>query len=272
MNVPAHTRAIEIAGRRLAWRSVGSGPALLLLNGCAATASDWDPVALSTLAESFELICPDNRGVGESSFGDPAEPLTIDGMAADVEALLDALEVEAAPVAGWSMGGFIAQRLAMRAPERVSALALLSTDPGGSESVQADPAIWARLTDHSGTPREQATRLIALLFPPDVAPGIDEQFGDIVATARAQLSPTVLEAQESAMAAWHAEDQPIPSSPLPVLVAHGSEDVVIPPENADALAVRWPGCEVERFAGGGHAFIAQEPERLAALIASFLDR
>jgi pimeloyl-ACP methyl ester carboxylesterase len=271
VNVPAQTQTTEIAGRRLAWRSVGDGPLLLLLNGYAATALDWDPVALSTLAQSFELICPDNRGVGESSFGDSAEPLTIDGMAADVEALLDVLEVEAVPVAGWSMGGFIAQRLAMRAPERVTALTLLSTDPGGPESVQADPAVWARLTDHSGTPREQATRLIALLFPPDLAPGIDEQFGEVVATARAQLSPATLEAQEAAMAAWHKESQPTPNDSLPVLVAHGSEDVVIPPENVDALAARWPGCKVERFAGSGHAFIAQEPKRLAALVASFLD-
>jgi pimeloyl-ACP methyl ester carboxylesterase len=55
-----------------------------------------------------------------------------------------------------------------------------------------------------------------------------------------------------------------------VLVAHGAEDLVIPPANADALAARWPGARVERFAGGGHAFMAQEPRRLAELIAGFV--
>lgn len=57
-----------------------------------------------------------------------------------------------------------------------------------------------------------------------------------------------------------------------MLAAHGSEDLVIPPENLDALAARWPGCRVERFAGGGHAFMAQEPARLADVIKSLLRR
>ncbi|HEV7773654.1 MAG TPA: alpha/beta fold hydrolase [Conexibacter sp.] len=73
------------------------------------------------------------------------------------------------------------------------------------------------------------------------------------------------------MVAWHLEEQPRPADDAPpVLVAHGSEDVVIPPGNADALAARWPGARVERFAGGGHAFMAQEPLRLADLIAAFV--
>jgi 3-oxoadipate enol-lactonase len=268
MNAPAQAHSIELEGRRLAWRSVGSGPALLLLNGYAATAADWDPGFLAALARSFELVCPDNRGVGGSTPGET--PLTIDAMAADLEALLDALELESAPVAAWSMGGFVAQRLASRAPRRVAAMALLATDPGGPEAVLADPEAWARLTDHSGTPREQASRLIALLFPPDLAAGIDERFGDVVAEARAELSAEILREQESAMAAWHAESQPRAGGSAPVLIAHGSEDVIIPPANADALAARWPGCRVELFAGCGHALMAQEPERLAELIASSL--
>src|SRR5664279_5347582 len=113
---------IEVEGRRLAWRAVGSGAPLLLVNGYAATAADWDPAFLDGLSESFEVVCPDNRGVGGSELGDGE--LTVDGMAADLEALLDALGIERAPIVGWSMGGFIAQRLAERAPGRVSALAL----------------------------------------------------------------------------------------------------------------------------------------------------
>jgi 3-oxoadipate enol-lactonase len=267
-----HGGAIETGGRRLAWRSVGRGPALALINGYAATSADWDPQALATLAASFEVICPDNRGVGGSQLGDLSEPLTIDALAADTEALLDALEIERAPVVGWSMGGFIAQRLATRAPARVEALALLASDPGGAAAVLADPVTWKRLTDHSGTPREQATRLISLLFPPSVAPEIDRRFGDVVAAARKGLQPEALRAQEDAMVAWHAEEQPRPgrAAAPPVLVVHGSEDVVIPPRNADALAAHWPGSRVERIAGGGHAFMAQEPQRLADLITAFL--
>jgi pimeloyl-ACP methyl ester carboxylesterase len=273
----AGSTAVE--GRRLAWRTVGAGRPLLLVNGYAATGGDWDPTLLMALGRSFGVICPDNRGVGESELG--TGEVTVAGMAADLEALLDALDLARVPVVGWSMGGFVAQRLAARSPGRVEALALLSTDPGGPAAVPAEPEAWERLIDHSGTPRQQASRLISLLFPPALAPEIDRQFGEVVATARAGLRPEVLRAQELAMALWHIEDPrasgegsgiggelPAP----PVLVAHGSEDVVIPAANVEPLAARWPGATVELFEGGGHAFMAQEPQRLAELLVSFLDR
>ncbi len=264
-------RTIEIDGRRLAWRSLGAGRPLLLVNGYAASSADWDPALLQALGRSFQLICPDNRGAGASQLGDAFE-LTIDAMAADLERLLDALGIARAPVAGWSMGSYVAQRLAMRSPRRVDALVLLASAPGGPTAVSAEPGVWERLTDHSGTPREQATRLISLLFPPDVAPEIDRQFGELVADARAQLSPELLAAQERALRAWHAEPQPLPGGDAPpVLAICGSEDVVIPPQNADALAARWPGTHVERIAGGGHAFMAQQPKRVAQLIVDFVN-
>lgn len=257
----------EAKGRQLAWCAVGDGKPLLLVNGYAATSEDWDPGFLEALGRSFEVICPDNRGVGGSELGE--DELTIDGMACDLEALLDALGIERATVVGWSMGGFVAQRLAARAPARVAALALLSTDPGGPDSVPADPAAWARLTDHSGSDREQATRLISLLFPPPLATEIDRQFGEIVATARAALSPQVLLAQEAAMDAWHRGEVPpvMADGQFPVVVAHGALDEVIPPVNAERLATRWPDAKVELFPGCGHALMAQEPQRLADLIA-----
>ncbi len=245
-------------------------PPLLLINGYAATAADWDPTFIAALERSFELIRPDNRGVGDVPLGELDSGLTIETMAADLEALLDARGIEKLPIVGWSMGGFIAQALAAHAARRVEALVLLSTDPGGPDAVLADPAVWAQLTDNSGTPREQATRLISLLFPPTVAAEIDRQFGDAVAAARAELSPTALSAQAGAMDAWHAVEQPAVDGAHTVLIAHGSEDIVIPPENSNRLAARWPNYRVERFAGAGHAFMAQEPERLADLITSFL--
>ncbi len=261
---------MQIDGRRFAWRALGTGPPLLLINGYAASAEDWDPRMLALLARSFEVICPDNRGIGDSELGDP-QALTIDAMASDLECLLDTLDIERLAIVGWSMGGFVAQRLVARAPARVKAMVLLATAPGGPAGIPAEPSNWGLLTDHSGTPREQAARLIALLFPPAVAPQIDREFGVIVAEARARLSMTTLTAQERALQAWQAEaPAPAEEDSPQVLIACGSEDVVIPPANADALAARWPGAPVERFAGGGHAFMAQEPERVASMIEGFL--
>ncbi len=257
---------IEVEGRRLAWRTAGQGPQLLLVNGYAATGEDWDPSFLAALAQSFEVICPDNRGIGGSELGDGE--LTVDGMAADLEALLDALQVERAAVVGWSMGGFVAQRLAARSPARVAALALLATDPGAPTSVAPAAATWSRLTDRSGTAREQASRLISLLFPSDLASEIDRQFGEVVAAARAKLSPEALRAQEAAMDVWHRDGPPVGGAgeAPPTLVVHGDLDVVIPVANATALAGHWPGARVEIFAGCAHAAMAQEPLRTVELI------
>jgi pimeloyl-ACP methyl ester carboxylesterase len=261
----APREAVEVEGRRLAWRTVGAGPPLLLVNGYAATGEDWDPGFLAELGRSFAVICPDNRGVGGSELG--GAELTVDGMAADLEALLVALGIERAPIAAWSMGGFVAQRLALRSPARVAALALLATDPGGADSILATPEAWARLTDHTGPPRQQASRLISLLFPPNLAADIDRRFGDLVAAARAQLSTEALRAQEAAMEAWHRQAVP-PSDggEIPTLIVHGDLDAVIPPANAAALADRWPGARVELLTGCGHALMAQEPQRAAELI------
>lgn len=260
------------AGQRVAWWSSGTGPPIVLVNGYAATSEDWDPSFVAALEASFEVVRPDNRGLGGSELGDPAA-VTIDAMAADVEAVLDALGIDRVPVVGWSMGGFIAQQLAVRSPGRVTALVLLATDPGGPAALTAAPEVWDRLTDRSGSPRQQASRLISLLFPPSLAPEIDRQFGDLVAGARAGLDPAALDAQEAAMGAWHDEggSVPVPGG-LPVLAVSGTEDVVIPPGNAEALAARWPGGRVVHIDGGGHAFMAQDPVGVAGLVTSFLGR
>jgi pimeloyl-ACP methyl ester carboxylesterase len=195
-------------------------------------------------------------------------------MAADVLALMDARGIDVADVAGWSMGGFVAQTLAATSPERVRRLVLLSTDAGGPGAVAAQLDVWKALVDQSGTPREQATRMLGLLFPVGLAASIDAQFGEVVATARASLLPGTLAAQESAMTRWHAEPatERLQAITAPVLIAAGTDDQVIPPGNAELLADALPGSRLVLFGGGGHAFMAQEPKRLAGLISEWLQR
>lgn len=265
----ADETSLERDGRHLAWREVGEGPVLLLLQGYSGTAADWDPVFLGELSAAHRVVCPDPRGMGRSSFGDPAEPISIEGMAADALAVLDAVGADDALVVGWSMGGFVAQALTCAAPGRVRGLGLIGTDAGGPEAVLADPADWARLVDTSGTPREQATRLLGLLFPAPLAEQLDAQVGDLVAQAKAALDPAVLRAQERAIAAWHAAAPgPVPGGAPPVVAVAGADDVVIPAANLRLLAARWPGARTEEVPGAGHAVMAQEPQRVAALVTS----
>lgn len=241
-------------------------PALLLLNGYAATGADWDPAFRGRLDEAFEVIAPDARGMGAAELGQ--EEMTIELLAADALELLDARRVERATVAGWSMGGFVAQQIAAAAPERVSGLALLATDPG-AEAEPADPGVWARLTDHSGEPIEQARRLCGLLFPPAFGAAVFERFGQVLADARAALDPAALSAQEAAMDAWHASPgaERLAAIEAPTVVVAGSEDVVIPAANARLLADGIDGARAEQLPGCGHALMAQRPDRCGELIA-----
>jgi pimeloyl-ACP methyl ester carboxylesterase len=111
----------------------------------------------------------------------------------------------------------------------------------------------------SGTPHEQARRLLSLLFPGDVAESIYPQFGDIVAVARAQLSPSLVGRQAAAMDAWHRTGvgNRLREIRAPTLIATGTADIVIPPSNALKLVNAIPGAWLTQFNGGGHAFMAQ---------------
>lgn len=255
-------------GRAIAWTAVGDGPPLLLLNGYAATGADWDPLFLGQLAARFRVICPDNVGLGRSTLAAGEEVGGAAGMTADSIALLDALGIERAAVAGWSMGGFVAQSLVRQAPGRVTALGLISTHPGGADTVDAAPGVYQRLIDHSGTPREQATRLLSLLFPPDRAAEADERFGDLVAAARAALPERVLFMQEEAIVEWHGRPSALSvlDPPVPTAIVHGGSDTVVPPGNAEAVARFHPGASVTVLPGCAHAPMAQEPAAVAEAI------
>src|SRR5947207_12087639 len=168
------------------------------------------------------------------------------------------------------MGGFIAQTVALDHPNCVHKLILLSTDPGGVDAELSSSAVRAQLTDMSGTPHEQARRLLFLLFPKNVAESIYREFGEIVAAARAQLAPELVHRQSVAMDAWHrgGVGDRLRSLRAPTLVATGTEDIVIPPSNALALVDAIPGAWLAQFSGGGHAFIAQYPRQVADLISN----
>jgi pimeloyl-ACP methyl ester carboxylesterase len=221
------------------------------------------------LASSNELILLDNRGIGSST--DDGKPFDIARLADDAARVIETLGFERISILGWSMGGFIAQTLALQHPDRVNKLVLLSTDAGGSDADLASATVWSQLVDTSGTSHEQARRLLSLLFPSDVAESFYCEFGDIVAAARARLSPDLINRQAAAMDAWHRKGVgDLREINAPVLIATGSEDVVIPPSNALRLVNAIPNAWLAQFPHGGHAFMAQYPGPLADLINCFL--
>ena len=267
---PESLATVAVDGAQIRYRLMGKGPPLVVLNGFGATSADWDLSFIDRLASSNELILVNNRGVGGST--DNGQSFDIAKLAHDTASVIETLGIERANVMGWSMGGFIAQALALKHANRVDKLVLLSTDSGGIEADLASPDVWSGLTDTSGTPNEQARRLLFLLFPNHVAESFYREFGDIVAAARAQLSVELLKRQAAAMNAWHRDGVAgqLREIRVPVLIAAGIEDIVIPASNALKLVNAISGAWLAQFPHGGHAFMTQYPRTLAHIINSFL--
>lgn len=261
-----------IDGRRLSYSVMGEGPILVCINGFAATALDWDPMFLEHLATSNRVVLIDYRGMGESA--DDGKSFSIADLAADFADVIRDIAIDGdAAVLGWSMGGFVAQELAIAHPGLVRRLILLSTDAGGDDSDYADVEILRSIADVKPDPMDQSRQLLSLLFPPAVAGELFAQFGQVVADARGQLDGSVLQRQLDAIMHWRANAGPTETRgiAIPTLVATGTDDVVIPASNAEKLAARINDSWLLRFPDGGHAFMAQYPQALGGVINTFLE-
>ena len=239
---------------------------LILLNGLAATAADWDPAFLTALGEHHDVVALDHRGMG--GHPDDGADFAIEDLAADVAAAIEDRGLHAPIVVGWSMGGMVAQALALSRPDLVGALVLLATSPGGPRAAPIPDGVLEAITDVSAPPREQAARLIGLLFPGDVAGGIDAEFGELVAAARRGLSQDLLRRQVRAVRGWQAGGAAARLDQIAgaVLVACGTQDAVVPPSGSLLLTEGIPGAWLARFPDAGHAFMAQAPQELTTLI------
>ncbi len=258
----AHAGGIELSYERS-----GSGPPLLMIMGMSGTALTWGEPFLEPLREHFELIVYDHRGVGSSTRLDGR--ITIVQMAEDAAALLSALELDSAHVLGISMGGMIAQELALARPEMVRTLALGCTYCGGEGSSLSSPEVTQRLGEAmmSGDRR----RALRAGWEVNISPGMvddAEAYARFLAIAeqRAVALPVVM-AQMRAIAE-HDTRARLGAIEMPTLVVHGTEDQLLPVANARLIASLIPGSELEILDGVGHLFFWERPQRSAALLSA----
>lgn len=270
----AQVRTARADGVRLAYYERGQGAPLVMLMGSGSTMSEWDPALLRDLARSHRLIVFDYRGIGLSG-GRPHR--RIEQMADDTDRLMGALGLDSADVLGWSLGGFVAQQLAIRHPERVDRLVLAATNPGGSRTVLGDPSDTEVDSDPDATdeeilrvnyPSTRAGRAAARAFLRRLERAADS--GEIPDDFR--VSDRAFNAQLVAEDAWLRSDRNYASLGIrvPTLVAGGARDLLVPPANLRRIARRIPGARLVLFRGAGHAFLFQAHERFALLIDGFL--
>lgn len=255
-------------GVRLAYEVLGSGPPLILVHGLGYARWGWEPVA-EALADDFTVVLFDNRGIGASDV--PPGPYTARAMAEDAVAVFDAAGIERAHLVATSLGGMVAQEVAIGWPERVDRLVLACTTPGGpkahplpagtlrlmAEAPSLPPAVaLQRFVENALAATTVATRpdLVEriyrrrLEFPPD---------------------PAGWQAQAAAGTTHDAFDR-LGVIRAPTLILHGTEDGVVDPRNAQLLADAIPDSRVVMFPGTGHLFFWEEPDRFVEVVRAFV--
>jgi pimeloyl-ACP methyl ester carboxylesterase len=271
---------VTVGNIELYYEEHGSGEPLLLIMGLAADSMAW-MFQLPAFAERYRTIVFDNRGVGRSS--KPAGPYTIPAMADDTAGLLEAIGIEHAHVVGVSMGGMIAQELALRHRQRVRGLVLACTYPepdddirlgrsssiaqlGGSVGADGAAALDLATVDPMMIFQTLLPKVFSPTFLQNQLPILMQLFGGALQWG---FSVEAIMAQVDAVMSHKATDR-LSSIQAPTLVITGDSDLLSPPANSDLIASKIPGARLVKIPGGTHGFNFETPDVFNRAIIDFL--
>ena len=255
-------------GVRLATYERGTGEPLFLINGLGASAHDWGPI-VERLADAYRLIAFDNRGAGRSEA--PDVPTSLEEMADDAASVLGTYGLEPAHVAGYSMGGMIAQILAAERPELIRRLVLMATHPGARSAVRSLPRARAVMSLPDDQTREDVVRMQYEAFvSPDFLRHRADEFEEMLAVRMSHLAP---------LYAWRRQLQAVKESEradrvegirAPTLILHGEDDPLIPFGNGEMLHQLIPDSRLVPIPGCGHMLNWEKPDEVAEALDDFL--
>jgi pimeloyl-ACP methyl ester carboxylesterase len=274
----APTRFAQIDGVRFAYRRFGNpvGTPIVLLQHFMGNLDNYDPAITDALAAGREVILTDNTGVGLST---AEAPETVAGMARDAASLIDALGLEHVDLFGFSMGGYVAQQIAVDRPELMRRLILVGTGPRGGESMdQLAPDVaplFAKVYD------PQDLMWLPIFFSPsEASQAAGRRFLDRI-RARTEdrdirVSEATVAAHSAAAREWGAAAPGnfdyLKAIPQPALVVNGSNDIVVPTRNSYILQQNLPSAELILFPDSNHGSHFQFTERFSRHLTDFLDR
>ena len=250
-------------GNILDVHTLGKGQPLLLLTGYAMTSEMWDQVFIKDLASTRRIILLDNVGMG-SSHAEPGTIISIRRMANDAAAVLDALDINKGDILGWSMGGMIAQELALSRPDKVRSLVLLSS---ASEVSFLQPGL-KRVNSMDDTSIRKA------MFQPEWLHNHPDASKRVVARPRSPYV-SIIQGQLKAILDWNGTTNRLDGLYSPVLVMAGNDDWLCPPEASRSIHARLsirpgnPSVLVE-FGMGSHWMMHQFPKILSGMIDGYL--
>jgi pimeloyl-ACP methyl ester carboxylesterase len=267
--VDAPTKVVKVGKQKVGYRTFGSGRPLVMIMGLGGTMGSWDPTFLDGLAAGgHRIVLLDNEGVGKTTA--LKGPLTIRRMGDTTAGLIARLKLKRPDVAGWSMGGMIAQSLAVRHPRSVRKLVLMATAPGDGKGAAPTPDALKALS--SG----DVSAALGLIFPADQTAARDTYVKDIlmrhpfegVAPAAQTLKQT------AASGAWLLSQDPdgrrVARLRLPTLIGGGELDPLLPVANQRHLHDMIEGSQLVTYPDASHGFLFQDQAEFLPKLLAFL--
>ena len=262
----------NIGGIEIAYNVTGAGTPLFLIGGFTMVKEMWSSLA-EMFARQFRVISFDNRGVGETTV--PDTDFTVAEMAADVVGLMDHLGIDKGHIFGVSLGGLIAQTLALDHAERIRKAVLGCTTHGGRHAIAQDPEVVAVLAS-AGDPKIPAEEAIRKRMQVNLAerfqreqPQKVEEFVQLA--LRHQPTPKGALGQMKALSVFNVKRR-LGEIRCPVLVITGDEDKMVPAGNSQLLAEGIPGAELYIMQGAGHGFFRERPDEVHRVVTAFLNK
>jgi pimeloyl-ACP methyl ester carboxylesterase len=266
-------RLVRPDGAVISYQRTGSGPAVLFIQGVGIVGEGWRP-QIDGLADRFTLVSFDNRGMGGSTLGAATRvpAYSVELLADDALAIMTAERIDRFHVVGHSLGGVIAQEVALRARDRVRSLALLCTFRQGRDGAGLTPDLFVMgLRTRIGTRRMRRNAFLELVLPRDALAGADRPamaarlaplFGHDLAD-----QPPIVMTQVRAMARYDANERLATLGNVPTLVVSAAADRIARPASGRALAAAIPGARFVELDRAAHGVPIQQPERINALLA-----
>jgi 3-oxoadipate enol-lactonase len=265
----ARTGTMQIQGVGLHYEVSGTGDPVLLISGLGGHTEFWSR-QITSLSTSHCVVRFDNRGSGRSDA--PAGPYSVRQMASEAAQLLDALDITSAHIVGSSMGGMIAQEVAIQYPDKALSLTLIASQCGGTHAFGAQPEHASALKDLATldmSPQERARGWVPYTLSAGFRaeqPGLVEQY--VRMSAIHPPTTAAMRAQWSALMCYDSWDR-LALITAPTLILQGEQDILVPPENADVLGVRIPDARVVHIPGAGHSLAFEAADTVNKLLLEF---